>query len=103
MLLIQKSGTSRRAGRSIAYPDYRLELSKLAFRPYMYPATRARPSEGLQPSSSLTEDQLPGASEPPGQLRPVRTLNNKPCILDPSAAPGRFSYLSWRPFSALSY
>lgn len=35
--------------------------------------------------------------EPPGQPQPACTLNNKLCILDPSAARGTFSYLSWRP------
>lgn len=61
-------------------------------------ATRPVPSGDHNPSSSLRAERASRSFlEPPGQAQPACTLNNKLCILDPSAARGRFSYLSWRP------
>ena len=91
-LLIQKSDTSVGAGKGRALHP------RGPGTPSQRPASRPWPPEGHRPSSS---PRLGPAArsflEPPGQPQPAWTLNNKLCILGPSAAEGRFSYLSWRP------
>lgn len=95
---IQNSDTSAGAGGGRV-----LRLS----RPWNFEsAPPARPSGDRDPSSSSSLGGCGGWKAgpaarsflgPPGQSRPAGTLNNKLCILDPSAAQGRFSCLSWRP------
>lgn len=91
-LLIQISDTSAGIGRGRSPPPPPLEHQVSTS------ATRPVPSGDHSPSSSLgAEPAARSFLEPPGQSQPACTLNNKLCILGPSAARGRFSYLSWRP------